>query len=203
MYETLSKRITSFFIQKGMIPQEKQEIYEYSYEVLLSECAYTLLMLAIALISKTLIPSLCFFLGFLICRKVAGGYHASTYTKCHLLFIANQILFILLVYFVPPPTRWLFTLGMLLAALPLIYTLAPMDHPNKPFDRREYQKYKKQSRILVFLLVIISGIVLSINKNTYIYFCFSFGIFSASVSLLLSFIERSGKKHEKNQKLYG
>ena len=202
MYEELSKRITAFFIRKGIISNEKREIYEYSYEVLLSELACTLLILGIAIVSKMIMPSLFFFIGFFICRKIVGGYHASSYAKCHSLFLLNQISLILMVLYVPENIRWIFLLCMMSISILLIFIFAPMDHPNKPFNKQEYTKYKFQSRILILVLLLLSTIMVLINKNNMYYFCFSIGIFSASMSLLFSFVERR-VTNEKVKRLFG
>ena len=96
MYKKIAKIITDSFILKGIIKKEDKEIYEYSYEVLISQAVYIFIMLFISILFKAFFETLVFFIGFYICRSLTGGYHASNYIKCHLLFALNQIAFLLL-----------------------------------------------------------------------------------------------------------
>lgn len=45
MYEKIAKKITDSFIRKNIIKKEDKEIYEYSYEVLISQTVYFFIML--------------------------------------------------------------------------------------------------------------------------------------------------------------
>lgn len=202
MYKKLSQKITNHFINKQIISKDDREIYEYSYEVLLAESVYIFIMIVIGLLFHAFIASLFFFIGFYLCRKVSGGYHASTYTKCHILFAMNHILFIGLSKFIPQNLYWIITLVFVGISIVLIYFLAPIDHPNKPFDEHEHKKYKRQSRVFILITLLATVVLYMVERNNPYYFYVSIGIFSASMSLLYSFFERR-KKHEKNQKLYG
>ena len=90
MYKKIAKIITDSFILKGIIKKEDKEIYEYSYEVLISQAVYIFIMLFISILFKAFFETLVFFIGFYICRSLTGGYHASNYIKCHLLFIITK-----------------------------------------------------------------------------------------------------------------
>ena len=127
-----------------------------------------------------------FFIGFYIYRKISGGYHAETYAKCHLLFGFNQILFLLLLFYIPVIYRYIIFFIIIFISIIITFFMAPIDHPNKQFDSKEYHKYKKMSRLLAFLLIPFGITVYLLDKNNTFCFCFGIGIFSASVSLLYS-----------------
>ena len=52
MYKKIAKIITDSFILKGIIKKEDKEIYEYSYEVLISQAVYIFIMLFISILFK-------------------------------------------------------------------------------------------------------------------------------------------------------
>lgn len=190
MYKTLAQKITSFFIQKKIIKEEDKEIYEYGYEVLFSETIYIVIMFIISLVTNTVFESLIFFLGFYMFRKFAGGYHANTYVKCHIIFAINQILFLFLLFKTPLLYRDLLAFFSIIITLIITFLYAPIDHPNKPFNSKEFSKYKKQSRTFILISFLIITLIYILNKNNILVFCFSIGVLSAGMSLLYTVLER-------------
>lgn len=197
MYQKVAKKITSFFIDNKIINDSEREIYEYSYEVIISQTVYIIIMILVSLIFGAVFESLAFFIGFFICRKLSGGYHASTYTKCHILFSINQIVFLLLLRFIKTEYFGLISTILIIISVIIIFAVAPIDHPNKPFNEQKFLKYKKQSRFFATILIPTYMIVYILDKNNLFCFCFSIGIFSVCVSLLYVFLERRKKPNEK------
>ena len=197
MYQKVAKKITNFFINNSIINDSDREIYEYSYEVMISQTVYILIMILISLIFGSILESLVFFIGFFICRKFSGGYHASTYTKCHMLFAINQIAFLLLLRFIKTEYFGLISILSIIISIIIIFAVAPIDHPNKPFNEYEFLKYKKRSRFFAAILIPIYIIGYILDKNNLFCFCFSIGIFSVCMSLLYAFFERRKKPNEK------
>ena len=190
MYEKMAKKITNLFIIKKIIDSSDREVYEYGYEVMFSQISYTIIMIIISLIFGAFYESLAFFVGFSLYRKICGGYHAKTYTRCHLIFATNQILFLLSLIFVPNQFCYILTGVGLITAIVLDILIAPIDHKNKPFNDKEYKKFKRQSIILSIGLCVLCIFIFLLNKNNVFYFSFSVGCFSASISLLYAFLER-------------
>lgn len=190
MYEKIAKKITDSFIRKNIIKKEDEQIYEYSYEVLISQSVYILIMIFISILFKAFFETLIFFLGFYICRSLTGGYHASNYIKCHLLFALNQIVFLLLLLLMPNRCFCIITFIALLISIIIILTVGPVDNPNKPFEEREYLKFRNKSRVFAFTLSLIASFLFLFGKNNVYCFSFSIGILSVSISLLYAFIER-------------
>lgn len=190
MYEKAAKRITNYFINKSIIKDESREIYEYGYELTLSLSVYILIMFAISLVSKSLVESLLFFGGFYLYRKIAGGYHADTYLKCHILFAANQLLFLFVLYIYPMRYRYVLILSSCVICTVITTIFAPVDHANKPFDDKEFHKYKKRSVLFCAALIPLIVAVMFLDKNNVYCFCFDIGVLSANMSLLYAYVER-------------
>lgn len=190
MYETLAMRLTEFFINKNIIKNEDRDIYAYGYEVLISQIVYIVIMLIISLFFGAVFESILFFIGFYLFRKIAGGYHASTYIKCHLIFAINQLLFLLLLIFYPNKYIYIFILVAAIITFVITFICAPLDHPNKKFEPKEFKRYKRLSRGFSVLFMLLVTAICFLDKNNTSFFCFSVGTLSASISLMYAFIER-------------
>lgn len=208
MYEKIAKTIANNLLDNRIISGEKYHIFKYGCELIISNIIYTLFFLIICLITNSVIPSLLFFIGFLITRKFCGGFHASTYVRCHLLFAANQLVFIGFNRFFPfnfyLPTLVIFG-GLCIIAIIL---LAPVDHINKPFTKGEYLYYRKCSLILSGILLF--GLIVSASVVKVLPYSMSilFGVFSATISMLVAkyqrrkapkYIESTRKEDNRNE----
>lgn len=196
MYHRFAQNITSHLIKKTIIKKTDEDIYVYGFEMLLSQMVYISIMIIIAVLANAFIETIAFFIGFYLYRKVAGGYHANTYIKCHLLFAATQALFLIALHSFPTYYRFTFIACVLLICIIITFMFAPIDHPNKPFDYKEYLKYKKQSRLFCVLFFVFIVMFFFLEKNNVFLFSSAFGVLSANISLLYAFIERR-LKHEK------
>ena len=196
MYERIALWLTNGFINREIIPLEKKAVYTYGFEILISNVVYTLIFLICALLTRTLIESLLFWIGFYIIRSTAGGFHARTYRMCHLLFIVNHSVLIVLVKTIANSMEPLFIYGVMLFCALIIFVLAPVDHPNKRFSESEVSKFKLRSRIycvILFSLSLIWFLFFEYNR-----WCFSFaiGTLSATISLVCAKITHIKRKEK-------
>lgn len=197
MYKRLAVSLTNTFLSKKIITCDKRDICEYGFEMLISNFVYMIIFIVTAIITNTFIESLLFWLGLFIIRKIAGGHHANSYISCHILFALNHVFFIIAAKMLPKDLIN-FSICLLLSfSIVLVAFCAPVDHKNKPFIKSEYKRYKKLSRIycVVLFTILISFIIIqTTNKTTAIcdelYFSFSFGTASATISLLSAKIIR-------------
>ena len=204
MYRKIALKLTRLFIEKKVIQEEKQDIYAYGFEIILSSLVYLFFFIIFALISNTLFPSLLFWLGLFVTRKIAGGHHAKSYIACHILFAINHVLCILLLKVTPENITNKIIIYLFLFSICSIFLFAPVDHPNKPFIKNEYNRYKLLSRIycLILFLIMILFLISVIPYNQLLY-GYTIGTFSATISLLGGKINkfertRKWKKWSKN-----
>ncbi len=186
IYKKIAYSITNIFIRNEIISNESKSIYLYGFEILLSTFMYTFIFVLTAFISNTIKISLVFWIGFYILRTLAGGYHAKTYIKCHILFFINHIVFIIVFYSFPKQTRSLMTLIMIIISTIIVLLLSPIDNPNKPFINKEKQKFKALSNLYIIIVLIASIILYCSFPNILIDYSMSFaiGTLSAAISLL-------------------
>ena len=152
MYRTLAKKITNYFIRRNIISDKEKDIYSYGFEIMISSFVYLIIFLTVALISQTLLASLFFWLGLFIIRKTAGGHHANSYTSCHILFLINHIVFVIIALLLPQSIYIFFNIASLAISIALVFILAPVDHKNKPFINNEYNRFKLLSRLYFIVL---------------------------------------------------
>lgn len=196
MYNYFARVLTDIFVSKNVIDGRKKSVYQYGFEVLISTISYTLIFVLVSLLTGTIPQSLLFFVGFYIVRKFCGGFHAKTYTMCHILFFLNHILFIG-AYKATEEIHGSVIVGILIiCSATLIFLFAPVDHPNKPFVNNEFAHFRKRSKIYSVILIFIGTVSLLGLLTPFIneVYCFMFGTISATISLLCAIILKTRRK---------
>ena len=158
--------------------------------LMISTGVSTIIFVIISLITQSFLSSMLFYAGFLLTRKFCGGFHASTYIRCHLLFAFNHFVFIAFDKFFPHqydlPTVIISGVFCIIS----IILFAPIDHKNKPFTKGEYYFFRKCSFILSgAILVGLTVSVVFMNVLPY-FISVVFGVFSATVSMLVARFQR-------------
>lgn len=187
LYEKVSLSITDYLISKGIIDTEKKEIYAYGFEILISYICYFIIEFLIAIVTKTVITSILFFSGFILIRRSAGGYHASTYIKCHILFALNHILFIGINAVLP---KWIYLPFLIITpiiSMLAIFSFAPVDHENRDFNDNEYKCFKKRSRMCSVIIFLITLVCVFFEITWPYIFSALFGVLSATISLIVAY----------------
>ncbi len=206
MYKTIARYITGAFIKCGVASAEKENVYAYGFEILISSLVYTMIFVLTAVATKTALESFVFWAGFFIIRKIAGGYHAKTYTACHILFMMNHLAFIAIVKFVPVyAIPVLFESAMLASAI-LLLVFAPVDDPNKTFTVNEKKRFRMLSVIYSVITIFVVLLLLLLKvKISVLFLSFGIGTFSASFSVMSAKIIKKIKKenvYEKNSECH-
>lgn len=204
MYMKLAEHTTDYFIGKKLINESERDIYVYSFEVLISDLVYFMIAFLTALISGTLIETLLFFLGFFSIRRFAGGFHASSYKRCHLFFWLNQVMMVILLRITDFSKISILILILYAASLFSVFSLAPIANENKPFTVDEAKRFGLLSRVMIILTAVVTVGLYILNVDRAYLFVYIFGVFSASAALIAEKIkitiakegDKYGKKHE-------
>ncbi len=201
MYNRIAKHIVCFLEHHKVVDENKSEICTYGLEIMIAYICYFGVLLLLATITNTFIESLLFFTSFVFLRRYAGGFHASSYRKCHLIFAINQLLFIMLIKFLNVTEEvWLAAVVLLISTV-IVFVYAPIDNINRRFSNNEYKYFKKSSRIcasIVFLTVVLWILLFGMGK---LVFSIVFGYFSASFSIILGKIQNVRSKLENNKEV--
>lgn len=167
MIDLLGSKISSKFVEHKIITEDMVDIYKYGVEITISSIIGFALVLIIGLIFKSLMQALIFYIVFIILRSFTGGYHASSYLKCNLVF---SIAASLVIFFSKAATAVQFSTGVInslfLPALSVFIWLAPIENPNKTIEKKRRIYFKTGSVFAAVILYILS-LVLYINNHTF------------------------------------
>ena len=193
MIAQLSKRIASFFVHSKVIESENEQVYEYGLELLISSLLNSVIALVLALFSRTLWQCICFLVVFIFLRKSAGGFHAKTHLGCCSILAAVLGIFIVLIKFVHIEEYPIVSLAAVVFSIIMILRFAPLEHENKPITEKGKTRLRKNSIVLA-LISSVSVMVLFILDFRLIMVCVSFGMLTASGSMLAAVIEKKSKE---------
>lgn len=189
MYETISKKITMILTQHNFISEDDAEIYIYSFQIILSTFVTSSFILIWAFLFNQVFYTLLFFIGFSLCRKFSGGYHANSQITC---FLFTQIIFLsflsVVSFFNVIQNKYLFILISLITTI-IILIFAPIDNINKPLDNTEKIKFRKKSKRLSLINLAIVFISIHFSLFTNECFCYILGSFSISIMLIFGKIK--------------
>lgn len=154
MINNLSTYIIDELISKGNIAEDERELYIYGLFMLLSHLMYLVLTIVFGLIFKCFLESVIFYIAFQFIRRYAGGYHAKTETRCEILSTLSILCCIVLIKLSKMYDIRIALLSISLVFAVLIFTLCPLDTPEKPLSDKEYKYFRKISWIILSLIII-------------------------------------------------
>lgn len=159
MINNLAERLAKKLLSNGTIDEEDKELYVYGLFILLSQLMFFIITAVFGLILGCIIESAVFYIAFQFIRKYAGGYHASSETRCEIMSTLSILACIVVIRF---EKHFDFQTVLLIAAAVssvCIFCFCPLDTPEKPLSEKEFKYFRKISRII--LSVIISVIAIS------------------------------------------
>ncbi|MBE5063865.1 accessory gene regulator B family protein [Lachnospiraceae bacterium DSM 108991] len=188
MIEKLAKEIVTSFIRNGLVEQEKQLIYTYGAELLISGFVSTAMVLLMGLISYRLFETILLIIPFYFIRIYAGGYHAESYKTCFLSFCIGFVGILLVTDLIIKYKLENFIMHFAIVAAVIICIIAPIEDHSRPLTEKELIQYNKKTKISVVLFLIFSEAVywrFRLNKMVYI----SMAIISVFIVLWIGIIK--------------
>lgn len=155
MINKFSNLITNWLIKTGNITYEEKELYIYGLFIFISSSIYFILSAFFGIIFGCLFESIIFYITFQIIRKYAGGYHASTETKCEILSTLCVLLCVLIIRFLILYNYNFELICLTGLATIIIIVLCPLDTIEKPLSIEEFKFFRRISLIILFVSVII------------------------------------------------
>ena len=179
LIESISKRLTNFFVRNGLIKEYDSEIY-------------------IAIISGEFLESMAFVFSFIIFRTFGGGYHANTHYGCIISFTFIYLIGLFVGKTISTGISFYLIGACLTAAGILLWIFAPIDHKNKPLDEDDFNRLRKKTRLiyLVYLAAVILLLSIFPSVKFVVKLCTfgSMGLFMVSVSVMIQFFVRKKEK---------
>lgn len=151
-------KVTALFVHKGIVPEQKKAIYEYGFELLISDLINFLIILGVACFTKQVWQSILYLIIFTGLRSCSGGYHAKTHLCCRCCTVGVYIVFLILNSILIPDYVLIYLLGDVIASIPIII-FAPIQNVNRPLSEETRKKNKKRAIGLFYSLTILATIL--------------------------------------------
>ena len=152
-------------IRYGAVSDEDREIYVFGiYQTIISGLEI-FLMLVTGILCGVGWQCVIFLLTFMLLRRYAGGYHASTLPRCVLMswsMVFGACIWVKLVLL----DIWIQTILLFLTGL-VVITFAPVQDRHKKLHDYEIKKYWKYSLIIWCTYVVIYIILCIDNYDCY------------------------------------
>ncbi len=163
----LSKKLTEYILEKGIIEKYNYEIYQYGFQIFLELSLNILCSIIIAVILDMKIECIFFFLFFIPLRSYNGGLHMDRYLSCFLLSCPTLALTLLIVkHFTLDP---IFSYLLYAISVFIIIITGPINHPNREVNSEENIRFKAKSNITLALGFIISITFLLLSNHRYLF----------------------------------
>jgi accessory gene regulator B len=164
MISKISNKIVKYLIEQKDLSTNEQELYSYGLFILLSQILYFIITVFIGIILGVILESIIFYIAFQFIRRYAGGYHASTETRCEIMSTLSIVACIVVIKLskIYDFQTVLFIITMVSAVL--IFFLCPLDTPEKPLTEKEFKYFRKISWLI--LIAITIAVIIS--------YCFKF-----------------------------
>lgn len=187
MLENLAKSTARFFVSQNIVKSEYEDIYAYGMEILLSTVINGVIVLFIAILSDTVLPSLLFFTAFILMRRSAGGYHAKTHIGCMMILIAVHLMFMVLINVIPDSIIPILSYFSIAYSCISVYLFAPIEHPNKPLSSGDRRKLRVKSLIYILSISVVD-LLMIFCVHYDVSLCLSCGIIVSTTGMLAEII---------------
>lgn len=178
--------LAKLWAEGGVIPLEEMDAYQYGMELLFSTALNIIIMIFLSVVSGNTGLFIPYLVTFIPLRIFAGGYHTKRHFSC---ILFNTIIYsasIFSVNIISSQTLGIFCFWESMISTIATFLFAPVPAKNKPLSDEEYRRGKFLSRVLTFIILVVT-ILLCISGKTgsigWIMMCF--GQSSATVLLLM------------------
>lgn len=146
MIERLARNLVSWQIRKDMMPEDKESLYTYAYELLIGQAVNLLIACLLAVVFRDYITVLVYLASYIPLRSYAGGHHANTFKTCTVVSAGFICIACLMVKVIPTADIWIADLAGGLISGSTVFLLAPVEDHNKPLDETEKIRYRRLSK---------------------------------------------------------
>lgn len=182
MLERLSNKFACRLIHAEIISKSDADIYMYGFFQLIMMTLNIMTTLLLGMLFHLLISCILLNLSYIPIRINAGGHHADSPIKCYIdSTIMNAVLLIVVKWF---PIHIFVSITLFFLSGILICILAPVETKNNPWSKAEKVGYRKRTRIILGIEIIVSAIALIFKKN-WIFEVIMLGIFTEGLMLLI------------------
>ena len=149
---SLITHVTECLVRDQIIENDEREIVEYGLESIWNTLLGLGIVFVIGGFLQCVWESLGLWVFLLPLRKSAGGYHANTKGKC--LIISAIMIIIALICIMQEWRINIYTIILAIFSIVIGY-IAPVDTANKKLDNEEVRVYRKRTRYILLIEIIL------------------------------------------------
>lgn len=194
MINNLSVYFTEKLLSNGTINDEDKELYIYGLFMLLSQLMFFIITCIFGLILKCILESIIFYIAFQFIRKYAGGYHASTETRCEISTTLSILACIVLIRLSKTYDFQIALVTITVISAISIFCLCPLDTPEKPLSDKEFRYFRKISWLILFVIITVITVSYIFKLSIIIVPC-CLSLILESILLALGKIKRLSQKN--------
>lgn len=179
--QTMSYKSANYIMKQKAEGHDKRRVYYFGFQVIIGAIVKGVLLLSVAAITGTIVPTIVAMLVFAFLRILAGGYHMDTYGKCIttsvIMFVLSGIIAQYTYIYYSTYSIMAFSSILFVISLICIFKWAPVDNPNRPITKaEEINKFRNLSIAYMFLWILAVMVLLQFNLRIIaIASCFGLG----------------------------
>lgn len=193
----LANGITSFFIERGLLDEERRPWYVYALESKLGQGSTVLFTLAAGWLLGRPLQPLLVLLAAMFLRRRAGGWHAPTAWLCQIVSVGLAVLGSFAAAWCAGHRPWLWMGALLTISGLAIWLLAPAEHPNLPLTPAELAANRRLARQRLALAAIAAVLLQTLFSFRPEGLCAAAGVLLAAVGVLAQTIQQEVMEHAK------
>ena len=156
IFDSFTDKYLSWQISEKAIEQKDLEIHRYGINKLIGLIFSLLICLVFGRLFHVLGASVVYWFAFFMLRTYAGGFHFASPQICFWISILIDGFSLGIVSTLSATEHRLFLGATLMISSLVIYTIAPVETPNKPLDEMEKRIYGKRARIVLLVIVLLA-----------------------------------------------
>lgn len=180
--EYIAERLTRSLVKTNVVKNEDYEIYYYGIKQFMISILNVCLTLILGYMMGAVYQSIIYVISFMLIRRYAGGYHASTPVRCYVLTTA------VLLGSLSAIKYGKLNIGIVcvvfLISYMIILILSPIGTQNKPLDEVEKIVYRKRTIIMLNIDALAAIFFLCFAYNE-IFNCVAMAVITEAFSLII------------------
>lgn len=191
MIAELSSQVVAALLNYKIISYEQKDIYQYGFEIMISSLITFFIVFVCGYVFNCIIPALVYFILFVMLRSICGGYHASNYFNCNIVFLFVTIGVIVSYKYIH--IEEFSELHYFICMLSLICTVvySPIENENKPLTVAQKTKFRVLGTVMV-LMISSASTVFKIKLVSSYSILMDMTLLVVSIFMLVAKLKREG-----------
>lgn len=187
MIVSLAQKMSSSFIAMNVIKEEERQIYDYSFQLLLSTILNSSVLIILSVIAGRIFETALFMITFITLRQLAGGYHARTHFRCFLIMLLVYSIFLIILFSLPAHYYTYVVVASVVISMFTVFLIAPVADANKPLTSKERNKLSQKSRLILSMYILAGVIYTFFSSELWPVLSVYLGMLAISVSMSVAY----------------